>query len=108
MSRGGAKPGERRGGRKKGSKNKRTRELEAAKKEAAKKIETAIGKGAFKGDAHDYLMTVYKNPKKKEAVRIDAAGKAIKFEKPALAAVDTTIKGKTTVTVKAMTFPDAS
>ena len=50
--------------------------------------------GAFEGDAHAFLMSVYKNPEFDLAVRIDAAGKAIRFEKPLLAAVDLNSKSE--------------
>jgi hypothetical protein len=41
---------------------------------------------AFHGDAHALLMCVYKDPTQPIAVRIEAAGKAIGYEKPKLAA----------------------
>src|SRR5262249_52055197 len=45
---------------------------------------------AFAGDAHAFLMAVYKNPKLDLRVRIDAAGKALAYEKPRLAGVEMT------------------
>src|SRR6266851_2646076 len=74
-------------GRPKGAKNKRTAEREAAMKEMAAQIEKAVG-GAFEGDAHAYLMSVYKDPLKPENLRIDAAKAAIRYERPALAPVE--------------------
>jgi hypothetical protein len=56
-----------------------------------RKMATRIGKavgGAFEGDAHAYLTSVYKDPSKPENVRIDAAKAAIRYEKPALAPVE--------------------
>ena len=41
---------------------------------------------AFCGDAHALLMSVYKDPTQPIAVRIEAARKAIGYEKPKLAA----------------------
>jgi len=70
-----------------GSLNRRTKELEAKAVEAAKAIGSAI-EGAFEGDAHALLMTIYKDPKQDMDLRIEAAKAAIRYEKPALAAVD--------------------
>jgi hypothetical protein len=42
--------------------------------------------GAFPGDAVAFLQCVYKNPNVDLAVRLDAAGKAARFERPQLAA----------------------
>jgi len=44
------------------------------------------GSRPFKGDAHAFLMMVYKDPSLPLALRLDAAKAAIPFEKPALAA----------------------
>lgn len=85
----GSKPGERRGGRQKGTPNKRTVEAIEKAAEVAKTVE-AVLPSAFAGDAHAFLMTVYKDPNQELAVRLDAAGKAIKFETPALSSVDRT------------------
>ena len=81
------KPTGNRPGRPLGAKNKRTAAVEAATKAAAEVIEAAMP-GAFEGDAHALLMMVYKDPRQPIEVRSDAAGKAIRYEKPALAAVD--------------------
>ena len=48
-------------GRPAGAKNKRTKEREAAMQEAAARIRAAID-GAFDGDAHPFLIAVYKDP----------------------------------------------
>jgi hypothetical protein len=74
-------------GRPKCSKNKRTAERGAATQEMATRIGKAVG-GAFEGDAHAYLTSVYKDPSKPENVRIDAPKAAIRYEKPALAPVE--------------------
>jgi hypothetical protein len=73
-------------GRPLGAKNRRTAEREAAAKAAAETIGQAVD-GAFEGDAHAFLMAVYKDPGKPDDVRLDAAKAAIRYEKPALAAV---------------------
>ena len=91
----GSRPGERRGGRQAGTKNKRTKELERATAVAAEAIADAIPE-AFAGDAHAFLMTVYKDPSHPLPVRLDAAGKAIRFEKPALAQIEQTLDGDMT------------
>jgi hypothetical protein len=83
----GSKPGERRGGRQKGAKNKRTRDLEERVREVSASIEAALP-GAFKGDAHALLISVYKDPNHPLPLRLDAAKAAISFEKPKLAAVE--------------------
>lgn len=70
-------------GRPHGAKNKRTREVEAKVAETAERL-SAVIPGAFDGDAHALLMAVYKDPSHPIQVRLDAAGKAISFEKPRL------------------------
>jgi hypothetical protein len=42
---------------------------------------------AFEGDAHAFLMAVYKNEGLATQLRMDAAGAAIRYEKPPIAAV---------------------
>lgn len=69
-------------GRPPGRKNNRTLELEAAAAEAV-----ASMPDAFEGDAHAFLASVYKNPKLPLEVRILAAGRALRVEKPVLSAV---------------------
>ena len=76
-------------GRPRGARNKRTVATEAAALAAAEKIGLAVP-GAFEGDAHAFLMSVYKDPTQPIDLRLDAAGKAIRYEKPALASVDLT------------------
>ena len=76
---GNYKPGP---GRPKGSKNKKTLALEAAARKAMEGVE-----GAFEGDAHAFLQSVYQNPEVPLEVRILAATKALRVEKPALSAV---------------------
>jgi hypothetical protein len=49
---------------------------------------SAVIEGAFEGDAHTFLMAVYKNPDLELPIRVDAAKAAIRYEKPALAAME--------------------
>lgn len=86
----GSRPGERRGGRRKGTPNRRTAALQEATAVAAAAIGAAIP-DAFDGDAHAFLMAVYKDPRNDLAVRIDAAKGAIRYEKPAMASVQTEV-----------------
>lgn len=83
----GSAPGERRGGRKKGTPNKRTTETAEAMAAAARKIEDAMPE-AFKGNAHELLMSVYKDPTLPMETRIDAAAKAIRFEVPPIGSIE--------------------
>ncbi len=53
--------------------------------EAARKAAAGID-GAFEGDAHAFLQAVYKNPDVPLEVRIMAAGRALRVEKPVLTA----------------------
>ena len=62
-------------------------EREAAVQDAAAKISTAIP-GAFDGDSHALLMTVYKDPLQPLDRRIEAAKAAIGYEKPRLQAIE--------------------
>ena len=84
----GSKPGERRGGRKKGTPNKRTAARDAHLQAVEARMAEVIP-GLFEGDSHALLMSVYKDPAQEWSARIDAAKAAIRFEKPALAAVET-------------------
>ena len=75
---GNYKPGP---GRPPGSKNRKTLALEAASRRAAASIDEA-----FVGDAHSFLQAVYRNPEVPLEIRIIAAGRALRVEKPTLAA----------------------
>jgi hypothetical protein len=55
--------------------------LEAAVQQVAANIE-----GAFEGDAHAFLQAVYQDPKLPLEIRIMAAGRALRVEKPTLSA----------------------
>lgn len=73
-------------GRPPGSKNKKTLELEAASRRAVAQIDDA-----FDGDAHAFLQAVYKNPNIPVEVRIMAASRALRVEKPALSATNSNV-----------------
>lgn len=75
---GNYKPGP---GRPPGRKNNKTLALEAASRKAAASINDG-----FDGDAHAFLQAVYRNPDVPLEVRIMAAGRALRVEKPTLAA----------------------
>ena len=74
-------------------KNKRTVARERAQAETAVKITEALGADAFPGDAHAFLIGIYKDPAQPIDLRVHAAKAAIGYEKPRLAAVDTTHTG---------------
>ena len=71
-------------GRPRGAKNKRTPEVEAAMKAAVANFAEVVP-DAFAGDGVAFLQVVYKNPSMPLAVRLDAAAKAARFERPMLA-----------------------
>jgi hypothetical protein len=73
------------GGRQRGSRNKKTVLLEEKGREALAK---ALGPQAFDRDAHSLLIAIYKDESRPVELRLDAAKAAIRFEKPALAALD--------------------
>jgi hypothetical protein len=75
---GNYKPGP---GRPPGRKNNKTLALEEAARQAAAEIDRA-----FEGDAHAFLQAVYKNPDVPLEIRIMAAGRALRVEKPVLSA----------------------
>src|SRR5687768_14480140 len=64
-------------GRPPGARNKRTTESLARMQEAAERLSKVMPE-AFQGDAHALLMSVYKDPTQPIAVRIEAAGKAMR------------------------------
>ena len=89
-------------GRPPGSKSARTVEREKAMAEAAKAVEGTLPE-AFTGDAHTLLMTVYKDLTKPIDLRVDAAKAAIRYEKPALSAVEAQVDLTGELAVKSMT-----
>jgi hypothetical protein len=76
------------GGRKPGSKNKKTSELKAEQERLVERVSEMIGE-PFEGDAHALLVLIYKDQTRDISLRLDAAKAAIRFEKPALGAVET-------------------
>jgi hypothetical protein len=48
----------------------------------------------FNGDAHEYLQAVYRGELKADPLRMQAAANAVRYEKPALAAVAVAPAGK--------------
>ncbi len=87
------KPTGRPPGRPTGMKNKRTLAVEAAMRAAAAALNETVP-GAFDGDAHAFLMAVYKDPSRPIELRVDAAKAAVRYEKPALASVDMTSRNE--------------
>jgi DNA-binding PadR family transcriptional regulator len=77
--------GHKTGGRQKGTKNRKTVLLEEKGREALAEV---LGANAFEGDAHSLLIAVYKDEAHPIELRLEAAKAAIRFEKPALAALD--------------------
>jgi hypothetical protein len=75
--------GHKTGGRQKGSKNKSTILLQQRGREAL-----ARGPTSYDGDAHALLIAVYKDESQPIELRVEAAKAAIRFEKPALAALN--------------------
>lgn len=75
-------------GRPKGASNKVTIARRAEIAKVAQQIEESLPDGAFTGDAHALLMTVYKNVAYPIDVRLDAAKAAVSYEKPRLQAVE--------------------
>jgi hypothetical protein len=88
MPKGGRRAG---AGRKPGTKSKRTREIEAAGAAVVAKIGEILP-DAFEGDGVALLQVVYRDPSHPLALRLDAAYKAARYERPALAA--TLVKGE--------------
>jgi hypothetical protein len=78
--------GKKTGGRRKGTPNKRTAKREEAVDQAAILIGGVIP-DAFQGDAHAFLIAVYKDPRQEARARQDAAKAALPYEKPRLAAM---------------------
>ena len=73
-------------GRPPGSKNKKTLAMEEAARRAVAEIDEA-----FDGDAHAFLQAVYKNPDVPLEIRIMAASRALRVEKPVLAATNANV-----------------
>lgn len=98
--------GHKTGGRQKGTPNKRTVASQEAAATMAEKINSALGLDAFDGDAHGLLIAVYKNTLLPIDLRVEAAGKALPYEKPRLASVDVGSKDGQPLVVKIVRFGD--
>jgi hypothetical protein len=68
-----------------GAKNKRTVAVETAMQVVAERFRAEVP-AAFDGDGVAYLQTVYRDPHQPTELRMDAAAKAARYERPALAA----------------------
>jgi hypothetical protein len=74
--------------------NRKTKARIEATRRAAEAMANQDGSGVFAGDAHALLMAMYKNESFTPEFRAHCAGMALKFEKPALQAVDTTVEDR--------------
>lgn len=81
-------------GRPRGAKNKHTKERLEKIERDAKEIAQTIGATAFEGDAHAFLMSVYKDQAQPLELRLDAAKAAVGYEKPKLSSVDANLSGE--------------
>ncbi len=81
--RGGKRAGS---GRPAGAKNKRTVTVEAAARAVAERFKAEVPT-AFDGDGVAYIQSVYRDPSFSHELRLDAAAKAARFERPTLAAI---------------------
>lgn len=84
MARGGKREG---AGRRKGTTNQRIKRLRSVMREVAIKFGAAVP-DAFEGDGHAFMVAVYKHPDIPLEVRLDAASKAARYEKPTLQAIE--------------------
>ena len=78
--------GHKTGGRVKGTPNRRTAAVEAAGRAVAERFKAEVP-NAFEGDGVAYMQSVYRDPSFSHELRLDAAAKAARFERPTLAAV---------------------
>jgi hypothetical protein len=83
------------GGRQKGSKNKQTLLLEERTRALIDNAKEIIGGDLFQGDAHVFMISIYKDKSLPLNLRLDAAKHAIRYEKPAMTAVDAHSKTET-------------
>jgi hypothetical protein len=95
--------GRKTGGRKEGTKNKRTVERERELKAAVSSFQKKTTGNVFDGDALAFLVVIYTDMELPLGMRMAAAQAAIRYEKPALAAVqhagkdDGPIEGRITI-----------
>jgi hypothetical protein len=71
-----------------GAKNKRTVAVEQAMQIVAEKLKEAVP-NAFEGDGVAFMQSIYRDPSFPVELRLDAASKAARFERPALGAIMT-------------------
>lgn len=93
--RGGSRPN---AGRKAGSKSTKTVERLKKVEQVMKSVDDALP-DAFKGDAHAFLIAVYKDQTNPIKDRLAAATAAIGYEKPKLASVEVQAEIDATVAV---------
>lgn len=86
-------------GRKPGSKATKTVERLKNVANAMAAVEAALP-DAFQGDAHAFLIAIYKDPDQALKDRLAAATAAIGYEKPKLASIEGNVKSDVTVTDK--------
>lgn len=80
--------GKKTGGRKAGTPNKASPAGQARLSGLAQVIAATIPGEVFEGDAHALLTWAYKNSELPINYRLEAAGKAIQYEKPRLASIE--------------------
>src|SRR6476659_7249044 len=78
--------GHKTGGRVKGTPNRRTAAVEAAARTVAERFKAEVP-NAFEGDGVAYMQSVYRDPSFPQELRLEAAAKAARFERPTLAAI---------------------
>lgn len=89
------------GGRKKGTGNKRSPEMTRAIKFIIRKSLKQIPEGQmFEGDAYDLFCVIYKDLRQDGTVRMEAAGKAIRHERPQL--MSSTVQHSGTLTLESL------
>jgi hypothetical protein len=66
----------------------RTSLLEGAARQLLDNARKILGEDVFEGDAHALLTLIYKNTSLPLELQMDATNAAIRFEKPAPAAID--------------------
>lgn len=84
MARGGKRAG---AGRTKGTTNRKIKRLRSVMREVAIKVGEIVP-DAFEGDGVALMVAIYKDPRIPLDMRLDAASKAARFERPTLQAVE--------------------
>jgi hypothetical protein len=95
------KPKRNKGGRPKGSPNKRSPALTRAVKFMIRKSLKQIPDGdLFEGDAYELFCVIYRDLRQDGTVRMEAAGKAIRHERPQL--MSSTVQHTGTLTLESL------